>query len=81
MKLNKSPGIDGVSVEFYRTFWTNLKEIVVKVFNTCYQKEEMNTLQKIEESLYYIKKETHFFWTTIDQLLYSKLTQTVWHTL
>ncbi|XP_071138839.1 uncharacterized protein [Mytilus edulis] len=47
MKLNKSPGIDGISVEFYRTFWTNLKEIVVKVFNTCYQKEEMSTLQKI----------------------------------
>ena len=26
MKLNKSPGLDGLSVEFYRTFWSYLKE-------------------------------------------------------
>jgi hypothetical protein len=25
MKLNKSPGLDGLTVEFYRAFWGKLK--------------------------------------------------------
>jgi hypothetical protein len=25
MKLNKSPGFDGLTVEFYLTFWDNIK--------------------------------------------------------
>jgi hypothetical protein len=28
MKLNKVPGLDGLSVEFYRKFWNNLKKLV-----------------------------------------------------
>jgi hypothetical protein len=31
MKLNKAPGIDGLTVEFYRTFWPFLKHFAVKV--------------------------------------------------
>ena len=30
MKLNKSPGLDGLSVEFYRTFWDKLKYLLNK---------------------------------------------------
>lgn len=57
MKLNKSPGIDGLSVEFYRAFWDNIKELAVEVFNKCYEKEELTTLQKIGiVSLLYKKK-------------------------
>ena len=29
MKLNKAPGIDGLTVEFYRTFWPFLKLFAV----------------------------------------------------
>ena len=47
MKLNKAPGIDGLSVEFYRTFWTHLKDFVVKVFNNCYYKKELTNSQKL----------------------------------
>lgn len=35
-KLNKSLGLDGLTVEFYRQFWNNLKNIMVKVFNNNY---------------------------------------------
>jgi hypothetical protein len=47
MKLNKGPGIDGLTVEFYRTFWPFLKHFAVKVFNNCYVKEELSNTQKI----------------------------------
>ena len=57
MKLNKSPGIDGLSVEFYRTFQANLKEFAVSTFNQCYLKGELTTSQKIGiVSLLYKKK-------------------------
>ena len=44
MKLNKAPGIDGLTVEFYRTFWPFLKHFAVKVFNNCYVKEELSNM-------------------------------------
>ena len=37
MKNNKSPGIDGLPVEFYRTFWDDLKEIMVKMYCESYE--------------------------------------------
>jgi hypothetical protein len=40
-------GIDGLTVEFYRTFWPFLKHFAVKVFNNCYVKEELSNTQKI----------------------------------
>jgi hypothetical protein len=36
MKLNKSPGLDGLSVEFYRTFWDKLKYFLIKTYNKGY---------------------------------------------
>ena len=47
MKLNKSPGIDGLTVEFYRKFWSDLKQIAMKVFNSCYKYKELTDVQKI----------------------------------
>ena len=46
MKFNKSPGLDGLTVEFYRQFWNNLKNIMVKVFNNNYEKKELTNSQK-----------------------------------
>ena len=71
MKLNKGPGIDGLTVEFYRTFWPFLKHFAVKVFNNCYVKEELSNTQKIGLiSLIYKKKMTHLAWIIIAQLLF-----------
>ena len=47
MKLNKSPGLDGLTVEFYRNFWPYIKCIAVKVFNSCYKYQELTDSQKI----------------------------------
>ena len=33
MRLKRSPGYDGITVEFYRHFWENLKDFIVPVFN------------------------------------------------
>ena len=47
MKLNKSPGLDGLNVEFYRKFWDDIKTLIVSVFNFCYVKGELTNSQKI----------------------------------
>jgi hypothetical protein len=31
MKLNKSPGLDGLTVEFYRAFWGKLKIVLTDI--------------------------------------------------
>ena len=33
MKKSRAPGIDGLSVEFYQTFWDDIKNMLVEVFN------------------------------------------------
>jgi hypothetical protein len=36
MKLNKSPGLDGLTVEFYRAFWGKLKIVLTDIYNKSY---------------------------------------------
>ena len=46
MKQNKSPGNDGLTVEFYTTFWTEIKDILIGAFNEAFEKEELSASQK-----------------------------------
>ena len=39
MRLNRSPGYDGITVEFYRQFWESLKDFIVPVFNYTYDQK------------------------------------------
>lgn len=44
--INKTPGTDGLSAEFYRFFWSELGEIMVNSFNYSLKKGEMSISQK-----------------------------------
>ena len=37
MKHNKSPGLDGISTEFYQAFWPLLGNLLTEVFNESYE--------------------------------------------
>ena len=37
MKHNKSPGLDGITTEFYQAFWPLLGSFLVEVYNECYE--------------------------------------------
>ena len=46
MKFNKSPGNDGLTVEFYNTFWPIVGGIVIDVLNEAYALGELSSSQK-----------------------------------
>ena len=47
MQLNKSPGSDGLSVEFYCTFWDNVKDILCKSLNYSYNNNILCNTQRM----------------------------------
>lgn len=46
MENNKSPGSDGLSVEFYNIFWKSIKTFYLDSINYSYQTGHLTTLQK-----------------------------------
>ena len=46
MKSNKSPGSDGLPVEFNITFWNDIKTILVNALNAAYHLGELSPTQK-----------------------------------
>jgi hypothetical protein len=46
MKLNKSPGLDGLTVEFYRAFWRKLKIVLTDIYNKSYNEALMSYSQR-----------------------------------
>ena len=45
MNNNKSPGSDGITTEFYKIFWPNIKTYLVESLNYSYQTESLSELQ------------------------------------
>ena len=43
---NKTPGNDGIPIEFYRKFWSLISESFVRCANECFKKGEMSCSQK-----------------------------------
>jgi hypothetical protein len=46
MKDNKSPGSDGIPLEFYKTFWNLIGTFLVKVFQYIYSSGKMTNSQR-----------------------------------
>ena len=46
MGNDKSPGLDGIPVEFYKTFWPQIGEVLVKSFNESHDGGELSNTQK-----------------------------------
>ena len=46
MALNKTPGDDGLPVEFYRTFWPNIKDLIMDAYAEAYCQGELASSQK-----------------------------------
>lgn len=44
--FNKSPGPDGLPFEFYRCFWEEIREFILKVFNECAANGELTESMK-----------------------------------
>ncbi len=45
-KENKSPGNDGITVEFYKHFWGEICNLLVDSFNSSYREGELSTSQR-----------------------------------
>jgi hypothetical protein len=59
MKLNKSPGLDGLTVEFYLKFWPHLSSLVFNSFiDSFYNKELSNSQKQCIFSLLYKKGDS-----------------------
>jgi len=46
MQNNKSPGSDGITIEFYKIFWNDIKTHLIYSLNYSYNNENLTTLQK-----------------------------------
>ncbi len=42
----KTPGLDGIPIEFYKVFWVNIKEHFVKAVQKAYENGELSLTQK-----------------------------------
>jgi len=45
MKNNKSPGSDGLTADFYKIFWNDIKVYLVKSLNYSYDIKNLTELQ------------------------------------
>ena len=57
MKKNKSPGLDGISVEFYQKFWPLIGNLMLDVFNDSYKNDLLPVSQRVSVFTLIFKKE------------------------
>ena len=46
MSLNKTPGSDGLPVEFYKMFWCDISDHLLNALNYAYHKGQLSVSQK-----------------------------------
>ena len=47
MKNNKAPGSDGLTIEFYKTFWTDMSDTLIDSFNESFNMGHLSFSQNI----------------------------------
>ena len=47
MQCDKSPGMDGLPVEFYTTFWPDISELLLKSYEYSYNRGSLSTTQRL----------------------------------
>ena len=47
MKNNKAPGSDGLSIEFYKTFWIDMSDTLIDSFNESFNMGHLSFPQNI----------------------------------
>ena len=47
MSLNKTPGSDGLPVEFYKVFWSDISDHLLNALNYAYYKEQITGSNKV----------------------------------
>ena len=57
--MNKSPGLDGLTVEFYRAFWGKLKIVLTDIYNKSYNEALMSYSQRSSILSLLYKKGDH----------------------
>ena len=67
MKLNKYHGLDGLSVEFYRTFQDKLKYFLIKTYNKSYNENLLTYSQRSSVLALLLKKGINYYWIILDQ--------------
>ena len=47
MRIDKSPGVGGLSLNLYRCLWDKISDLVIDSLNEGYEKGELSDTQKI----------------------------------
>ena len=42
MKIGKAPGNDGLPMEFYKTFWPEIKIMLKQLYDECFEQGILN---------------------------------------
>ena len=61
MKNNKSPGYDGLTVEFYKTFWQDLSDLMINSFNESFHDGKLTEMQNTSVLSLIQKKNEHTY--------------------
>ena len=48
---NKTPGNDGIPIEFYKTFWPVISDSFMNYINECFEKGEMSRMPSLQNVL------------------------------